>query len=299
MTDPPVLVLGEALVEFMPEPIGQSMAKARSFAKFAGGAPATYAAALVRMGLRAALAELEREGVEVDMIRRLADRQIGLCFHECIDGDTSLIFYRRDSAATTLSAADIDGEMVRAARALHVPGVALQISAGAKEACLEAMRLAAGASVPISFDPNMRNLLGGTDSARAMEEALSLATLVTPTREEAAVITGCEDPFEAAAELRARGPGLVAVTLASEGAVLAAGDEVLACRGLAVDVVEPTGAGDVHAAAMMTGLLNGWDLEQTGRYANAAGALAVTAMGHLGAALPTTERIQQLLAAQP
>ena len=303
------MALGEALVEFMPAPVGQTMAAGRHFDKFAGGAPATYAAALVRLGTRAGLITrigedpfsdflldaLTAEGVEVDLIRRLPDRQIGLCFHECLEGETSLIFYRRDSAATTMAPEDIDGEAIRSAVALHVPGVALQISEGAKEACLTAIRMAAEASVPVSFDPNMRNLLGGTDTARAMEEALSLADLVTPTLEEAAAITGRQDPADAAAELRARGPGLVAVTLAAEGAVLAAGDEVITCPGFAVDVVEPTGAGDVHAAAMMIGMLNGWELEKMGRFANAAGALAVTAMGHLEDALPTLEAIQRLL----
>ncbi|MBQ43088.1 MAG: hypothetical protein CME15_11550 [Gemmatimonadetes bacterium] len=305
----PVLAMGEALVEFMPAPAGQTMAGADHFDKFAGGAPATYAAALVRLGVPAGLISrigedpfsdflheaLAAEGVAVDQIRRLPDRQIGLCFHECLAGVTSLIFYRRDSAATTMTPDDVDVEAIRSAAALHVPGVALQISEGAKEACLTAIRIAAEASVPISFDPNMRNLLGGTDTAQAMEEALSLADLVTPTSEEAAAITGQEDPSRAAVELRARGPGLVAVTLASEGAVLASGEEVITCPGFEVAVVEPTGAGDVHAAAMMIGLLSGWELERTGRFANAAGALAVTAMGHLGEALPTPESILSML----
>ena len=305
----PVLALGEALVEFMPAPAGQTMAGADHFDKFAGGAPATYAAALVRLGVPAGLITrigedpfsdflleaLAAEGVAVDQIRRLPDRQIGLCFHECLAGVTSLIFYRRDSAATTMTPDDVDVEAIRSAAALHVTGVALQISEGAKAACLPAIRIAAEASVPISFDPNMRNLLGGTDTAQAMEEALSLADLVTPTSEEAAAITGQEDPSRAAVELRARGPGLVAVTLASEGAVLASGGDVITCPGFEVAVVEPTGAGDVHAAAMMIGLLSGWELERTGRCANAAGALAVTSMGHLGEALPTSESIQSML----
>ena len=64
--------------------------------------------------------------------------------------------------------------------------------------------------------------------------------------------------------------------------------------GYRVEVVEPTGAGDVHAAATMVGYLNGWDLEEIGQFANAAGAHAVTAMGHLGPALPTLDQIGSL-----
>jgi len=302
----PVLAFGEALVEFMPARIGETMRDAFHFQKYAGGAPATYAAAIVRFGRRAGLISrvgedpfstflleaLTAEGVDTSHITRVPERQIGLCFHECIEGRTSLIFYRRDSAASTLSPDDIDPETIQTAAALHVPGTTLQISEPAMEACLKAIRLAKEAGVVVSFDPNIRNILGGTETSQAMAEALSLADLITPTLEEAAAITGQSDPLRAARELGARGPRLVVVTLAAEGSVLLGAGEPILCPGFQVEVVEPTGAGDVHAAATMVGFLNGWDLEEIGRFANAAGARAVTAMGHLGAALPTLEQIQ-------
>ncbi len=305
----PVLVLGEALVEFMPAQIGQGMANALHFDKFAGGAPATYAAAIVRLGGRSGLLTkvgtdpfsdfeldaLAAEGVDIGHIQRLDERQIGLCFHQCIEGQTSLVFYRLDSAASTLSPDDIDAAVLHGAAALHVPGTTFQISESAMQACLKALRLARQADLVVSFDPNMRNILGGRETSAAMDEALALADLVTPTLEEATAITGESDPFRAARQLRARGPQLVAVTLAADGAVLAAGDECMLCPGYEVEVVEPTGAGDVHAAATMVGFLKDWELEKIGRFANAAGALAVTAMGHLGPALPTLQDIANLM----
>ena len=48
MIDGPILSLGEALVEFMPEPAGGTMRRAPAWRKYAGGGPATYAAAAVR-----------------------------------------------------------------------------------------------------------------------------------------------------------------------------------------------------------------------------------------------------------
>lgn len=304
----PVLALGEVLVEFMPAQVGETMRGAFHFQKYAGGAPATYAAAIVRLGRGAGLISrvgedpfssflldaLAAEGVDTSHIIRMPERQIGLCFHECIDGKTSLIFYRRDSAASTLSPDDIDAETIRKAAALHVPGTTMQISEPAMAACLKAIRLAKEAGVVVSFDPNIRNILGGRETSQAMAEALSLADLITPTLEEAAAITGQDDPLRAARELRARGPRLVVVTLAEEGSVLLGDGEPIRCPGYQVEVVEPTGAGDVHAAATMVGFLNGWDLEEIGRFANAAGARAVTAMGHMGAALPTLEEVRLL-----
>ena len=308
----PVLALGEALVELMPATMGQGMAEALRFDKFAGGAPATYAAAVVRLGGRAALLTkvgtdpfstfeldaLRAEGVDISHVQRLPQRQIGLCIHECIDGQTSLIFYRRDSAASTLSPEDIDPRLVQSAAALHVPGTTMQISQSAAAACLRAIRLAHEAGVVVSFDPNVRQILGGQETGRAVDEALALADVITPTLEEARAITGCGDPFAAARALRQRGPRLVAVTLAQQGAVVAGeeGEPVL-CPGFATQVVEPTGAGDVHAAATMVGFLRGWDPLRIGRFANAAGAHAVTAMGHLGPALPTLAGVEARLGA--
>jgi 2-dehydro-3-deoxygluconokinase len=305
----PVLSLGEALVEFMPEPVGQSMRGAADWRKYAGGGPATYAAAVVRCGRPAALLALvgedpfsdfmvdalSGEGVDVTRISRVAGRQIGLCIHECIDGETRLIFHRRDSAATTMGADDIDTEAIASAAALHVPGTTMQISASALEASRVAISAARSAGTVISFDPNIRAILGGTETTAAFEEALAVADVVTPTLDEAAAITGRDDPFDAARELRSRGPRLVAVTLAADGCVvLAEGETPVHCPGYVVEVVEPTGAGDCHAAATMVGFLAGWGPERIGAFANAAGALAVTAMGHFGPALPTLERIAEL-----
>lgn len=306
----PVLALGEVLAEFMPARPGETMSGAFEFQKYAGGAPATYAAQIAACGQPARiiskvgqdpfstflLEALVAAGVDTSLISRLPDRQIGLCFHQCLDRVTSLVFYRRDSAASTLSPEDLDAPTIQGAAALHVPGTTMQISESAMAACLQAIRLARAAGVVVSFDPNVRSILGGLKTNRATEEALASADVVTPTLEEATAITGQTDPFRAARELRARGPQLVAVTLAAEGAVLLADGEPLLCPGYEVAVVEPTGAGDCHAAATMVGYLSGWDLERIGLFANAAGAHAVTAMGHLGPALPSLAQIAALQA---
>ncbi|MBT3342246.1 MAG: sugar kinase [Gemmatimonadetes bacterium] len=308
-----VLSLGEALVEFMP-PVGQTMREAATWEKFAGGGPATYAAAMVRFGRPSALLsrvgadpfsqymldELTREGVDTSQIVHTADHQIGLCFHECIEGRTQLIFHRLNSAATILSPDDLDTDLIASAAALHVAGTTMQISQSAMETVQTAMRCAHEASVPISFDPNIRTISGAARAIDAMEEALSLADIVTPSLKEASEITGCDDPVKAALELRARGPRMVAVTLAGEGCVLAVeGAPPVRVHTYPVRAIEPTGSGDVHAAAFMHGYLAGWEPDRIGSFANAAGALAVTAVGHFGEALPTFDRLEQLIAGNP
>ncbi len=308
-----ILSLGEALVEFMP-PVGQSMRAATTWKKYAGGGPATYAAAMVRFGRPAALLsrvgvdpfsqymldELAREGVDTSQIVHTPDRQIGLCFHECIGGITELIFHRLHSAATVLTPGDLDRDLISRAAALHVARTTMQISPSALETVQTAIRCAHEAGVPISFDPNIRTIAGAERAIDVMEEALALADIVTPSLREAREITGCDDPMRAALELRARGPHLVAVTLADKGCVLAGPEGApIQVAAYPVTTVEPTGSGDVHAAALMHGHLAGWELERIGNFGNAAGALAVTAMGHFGDALPTMDCLRQLIGTEP
>jgi len=62
-----------------------------------------------------------------------------------------------------------------------------------------------------------------------------------------------------------------------------------------VDAVDPTGAGDAFAAGIALGILERWDMETMGRFANAMGALAVQRPG-ARAGLPTRDEVECFLA---
>lgn len=75
-------------------------------------------------------------------------------------------------------------------------------------------------------------------------------------------------------------PGLVALTLGADGAVLMRkGVEIARQSGFAVDVVDSTGAGDCFSAALVVALLRGLGPMEALRHACAAGALACTKPG--------------------
>jgi len=72
-------------------------------------------------------------------------------------------------------------------------------------------------------------------------------------------------------------------------------DERIVVPPVPVDVVNGLGAGDAFGGAVCHGLLAGWSLEQTLRFANAAGAYVA---GQLACAdaMPTTADLDALLA---
>ncbi len=105
---------------------------------------------------------------------------------------------------------------------------------------------------------------------------------------------GKEPTPQLARELTAMGPAIVLFTLGADGAIGATSEQALHCAGHTVSVVDTTGAGDTFHGAFATAYLDGAALDQALTFANAAGALSVTALGPRGL-LPRTTEVQQFL----
>lgn len=96
---------------------------------------------------------------------------------------------------------------------------------------------------------------------------------------EACSIAGTETAEEALA-LFSEYAKLVVVKLGSKGSIIKQKDTILrvpAVKG--IQVVDTTGAGDLHGAGFVYGTLKGWDVEKAAYFASASGSLAVTFYG--------------------
>jgi fructokinase len=159
----------------------------------------------------------------------------------------------------------------------------------------------------VSVDPNLRpTSWPSLPAARdALEPLIREAEILKVNDQEARLLTGEED-LRAAAEHLAGGRRLILITLGADGCLWRWQGE----RGLvvapAVEVVETTGAGDAFVGALLTQLttrgytgrrfadLVAPDLEDSLRFACAAGAIACTAAGAMSS-LPTAEQVDALL----
>jgi sugar/nucleoside kinase (ribokinase family) len=98
-------------------------------------------------------------------------------------------------------------------------------------------------------------------------------------QEELEQLTGAREPREIARRLRALGVAVVAVKLAERGAYVAADGWEGHVPAFDVPVVDTTGAGDAFCGGFLAATLRGWPWEEVTRFANAVGALGVTALG--------------------
>jgi sugar/nucleoside kinase (ribokinase family) len=252
----------------------------------AGGCAVSTSSALARLGLRSAV--LGKTGVDAFgdfLVRVVAERGVdgsGIVQDPAVPTSASVVLVDSKGERTFLHTVGASGA-VRAGelgdapfrgRALHIAGaLVLEELDGEPTAAIlaEARRRGLHTSLDTVFD----------ESGRWSRILVSLphCDLVTPGIAEAQGITGENDPSRAARALHELGAGTAAVTLGGAGCHVCAADFDGYVEAPAVHAVDGTGAGDAFAGGFLYGRLAGWPTERCARFANAAGALATTAVG--------------------
>ncbi len=304
-----VVSVGELLVEIMREGTETPLATSGTFrGPYASGAPAIFAWAAARLGAAVRFAGVCGD----DPFGRLCQRQLqdaGVALHVRVapthetgaafvsyrkGGDREFLFYLRHAAAAQLTPADVTPELLEGVGWLHVTGSSLGVSAGMRRAVFTAVERAKAQGATVSFDPNVRpELFPGRSLAEVCRLVLEAADVILPSLAEAEQLTGIADPEEACRALLAPAR-IVLLKRGAEGCTLYADERAQHIPGIPVSEVDPTGAGDAFAAGFAVASIKGATPLRAARFANAVGALSVTAFGPTSAPL-SSERVKSLL----
>jgi 2-dehydro-3-deoxygluconokinase len=295
-----VVTLGESMVLLLAEQPGP-MREATTFRRYIAGAESNLAIGLSRLGQtagwfsrvgddefgRAIVFRIRGEGVDTSHVVGDASAPTGLVIRERREvGPIEQVYYRRGSAASRLSPADLDAAYLGSAQYLHLTGITPALSQSCRETVFAAADIARAAGVNVVLDPNYRSKLWDPPEFRDVLRSLaSRCDILLPGMDEAQLLTGLSDPELAARELLSLGPRLVVIKLGASGA-LALDGEGRVTRAPAVRVeriVDPVGAGDAFAAGLLTGLLRAFTLEDALALANRCGALAMISPGDMEA----------------
>lgn len=108
--------------------------------------------------------------------------------------------------------------------------------------------------------------------------------------------TECEQIFGVDVEIALENyPNKLIITLGSEGARYFDGDNHVFIKGFQTNVVDTTGAGDTFNGALAYALVEGFQLAEAVKFANAAGSLSVEKFGAQGG-MPTRQEVEERLA---
>lgn len=288
MSSPRILVVGEinadlVLQGFSTFPaVGQEV-MARASKLVPGSASAICACGLARLGNavtflgkagddflgRFCIDEMARAGIDVGRISAVPGASTGITVSLSSGGDRALVTCLGVTA--TISADDVDDEVLESADHLHVSSFFLQ--RGLRPGLPRLLGRARSRGLTTSLDPGHDPAEGWDGGLR---EALAEVDVFFPNEAELRTITGDEDVEEALASL---GALTVAAKLGSRGAAGWHERSLVRVPAPSVEAVDTTGAGDSFDAGFLHAWLRKKPFETCLRYGVAAGALSTRALG--------------------
>lgn len=300
-----IVSIGEAMIEF-----NQVRAGEPGYVQGYGGDTSNCLIAAARQGVAASyvsavgddafgamlLALWRTEGVDARHVRVDPGAPTGVYFVTHGESGHQFSYLRAGSAASRLAPASVTADVLDGARFLHISGITQAISASACDATFRAMEVARERGVLIAYDPNLRLRLWPLARARAViRESVAQAEFLLISADDAAVLTGVQDPEAMRDALLGWGARTVLLKLGADGVLLHEdGGRSERCAGHGVDCVDATGAGDCFAGAFLARLCLGDDLSAATRYANAAAALSTRGFGAI-APIPRAEEVLAFL----
>ena len=290
-----ILTIGEILVEIVATTKGDGFLEAQPLTgPYPSGAPAIFIDQVGKLGAACAiisrvgdddfgtlnLRRLVADGVDTSGIAIAPGESTGSAFVRYReDGSRRFVFNIAHSACGRLEKTQATADLINECSHLHLMGSALA-APGMRDLALDALHTIKARGGSISFDPNLRReLLDAPGLHEALQQTLAHADIFLPSGDELYLFTRAQNEEEAIAELLARGIAEIILKRGAAGAshYSQAGRVDIAAHN--VTETDPTGAGDSFGGAYIALRKNGADVTAALRYANAAGARAVTRVG--------------------
>jgi 2-dehydro-3-deoxygluconokinase len=307
-----LITLGEALLR-LAAPSPTRFESARALDVQIGGAEANVAAACARLGLRTAWIsavpdnpwgervrrELTGHGVDCVYVKILPGTRLGVYFLEygVAPRPVQVLYDRRDSAFSHLTAEAIDWEPVRRARLVHVSGITPALG---RQARMLVERIFDEATA-VSFDINYRSTLWAPAEARAFAEAvMPRARFLFFGRTEAQTVFGLEGGAEDVLNALARRAPKATIALlqgADGSAVLDGGRVWYPTVRHTVQIVDPIGAGDAYVGGYLWATLGGRTSQDVVNIAATVAALKCSTWGDV--ALISAREVEDAIAGGP
>ncbi len=279
-----------------------------------GGQCATAMVALARLGLRARYigkVGSDREGrFQIESLLSEGVESSGVMVVEGAETQTAFIVIDRESGERTImwdrdrrltiEASEVDRAAVTRGRALLLDGHNV-------EASIAAARFAREAGVPTVLD--IDNIYPGEERLLPLIDFLisssSFPERMTGEPDLRAALKKLSEMADSSIDEEESGPKsegitpsstpFVAATLGQEGVLAYVDGRYIHSPAFTVECRDTTGAGDAFHGGFIYGLLAGFSVEETLRFANAVAALKCRALGARGG-LPTLDEVNALLA---
>ncbi|MHC6647358.1 tagatose kinase [Alteromonas sp. HB246098] len=290
-----IVTMGEILVEIMTTEVGQSFRQPGALAgPYPSGAPAIFIDQVAKLnqpcGIISSVGDddfgalnmfrLSNDGVDISGIsvnKKIATGTAFVTYQK--NGSRDFIFNYTNSACAHFSLTPSAELLLKNCTHFHVMGSSL-FSFRIIDEMKKAIEIVKNNGGSISFDPNIRKeMLKIPEMRQALNFILEYTDIFLPSGADISMLTSSNKENEAIEEILDLGVREIAIKRGRNGGSFYNRSELISLPPFASDEVDPTGAGDCFGAAFVVCRLKGMSPEDSLRYANAAGALAVARKG--------------------
>ena len=254
-----------------------------------GGCACNTAMGLAKLGLEVAtIGRVGEDGFGDFILRRLEEYGIITTGMKCdeeastsftfvsIASDGERAFLHTLGANARFSLEDVDMDLVKEAKILHIAGTFLMPTIDG-EPTARLLKEAKAAGVITSLDTAYNDRL--SDWLSVLAPSLPFIDYFLPSLEEARRISGLRAPKKVARFFLAAGVKVVGLKMGLDGVYVASKDKEVNVPIYEVETVDTTGAGDAFVAGFLKGVLDILPLKECAKLGNAVAALAVQAIG--------------------
>ncbi len=277
-----IVCIGESLIELSAD---ESLTYATQLNKYFGGDTMATAVAASRLGAKVGYVTVvgndylkdflldawASEGLDTSQTR-LSEGSNGLYFiARCKNGKKEFVYYRKKTAATALSEANITPDYIKNSKIIYATGITQSLSISAREAVNTAFKIARENDVKVAYDLNYAPSVWDTDEAKeAFEEVLPFVDVMFLNLEhDAKPLYGLTSADLVVKMLWDKGVSIVVVRESSGLLTIGYNGEIVTKPRLEVEQpVDTTGSGDAFNGAFLYGIVNGYTPFEALRLAN-------------------------------
>jgi sulfofructose kinase len=216
------------------------------------------------------LASFSEAGVDLSrMVRRAEpENQLTLVYVHEETGERVFAGMRK-AGAVPLEVSELDRAYIQSGKYLHLDGYF-------PTAALQAAGWAHEVGMTVSLDGSK---MAGAQLSTEWLALVRQTDILICAAGFGKALTGRDDPWQIGEAALTFGPHVIVQTEGEQGSYTVTANERFHTPAFPVEAVDTTGAGDVFHGAYLVGLLNGWGLQRTARFASAAAAIKCTQPG--------------------
>ncbi|MFH0702486.1 MAG: sugar kinase [bacterium] len=287
-----IISIGECMIELS---TNERLAYSEILHKYYGGDTINTVVAAARLGSKTGyitrigndffkdflLDSWHSENIDINYVR-LVDGFNGLYFISRRDtGEKELAYYRKKSAATTLSVDDIPEEYIDRASIIYATGITQSLSDSAKKTVKKAFSIAKEKDCMVAYDPNYRPQLWSVDEAKeAMDEIIDYVNIILLNIQgDAEKLIGLSSPDKIIKYFWDKGVSMVAVKMGKNGSAIGYNGEINHIPAYIANVVDTVGAGDAYNGGFLHGITTGYTPFESAKLASVVAGKQIQGLG--------------------